>query len=130
MGALRVRHQQADEDLAEEARNPGHMHVHPCCANPPTQHQTVCPPPKRQGNPAGACEREEQLVSCRQVGQQQWRSKRVSEQEQRGIVGVVLVIVRRGVITASKHGEPKKVLTLNLWGFVKLEFRICFAVRP
>ena len=68
-GALRVRRQQEDESgardlhngLAEEARNPGLMHVHPCCRlqperlspDPPTQGRTVCPPPKRQGNPAG-----------------------------------------------------------------------------
>ena len=53
---------------------------------------------------------------------QQWRNKRVTEQEQRGIVGVVLVIVRRGVITAGEHGEPKKVLTLNLATAVLVTF--------
>ena len=52
-------------------------------------------------------EREGQLVECRQARQQHWRHKAVTEQEQRGIVGVVLVIVRRGVIAAGKSGEPK-----------------------
>ena len=56
-----------------------------------------------------AREREEQLVSCRQAGQQQWSNKRVTEQEQRGIIGVVLVTVRRGVITAGKHGATSSV---------------------
>ena len=64
-----------------------------------------------QGDPPS--ERERQLVDCRQARQQHWRHKGVTEQKQRSVVGDVLVIIGRGVITAGEHGEPKEVLTLN-----------------
>ena len=64
-----------------------------------------------QGEPAR--EREEQLVERRQAGQQHWRHDCVAEQQQRIVVGVVLVVIRRGVITAGEHGEPSAVLKLN-----------------
>ena len=64
-----MRRQQGDKSGArdfhngftEEACNSGLVHVHPCCRlqpgrlspDPPIQGQTVCPPPKQQGNPAG-----------------------------------------------------------------------------
>ena len=59
-----------------------------------------------QGEPAR--EREGQLVECRQARQQHWRHKGATEQEQRSVVGTVLV-----VIAAGEHGEPNEVLTLN-----------------
>ena len=62
-----------------------------------------------QGEPAR--EREGQLVSCRQAGQQHWRDKGVTDQEHGGTVSVVLVVVGRGVITIGEHGTPSDVLT-------------------
>ena len=59
-----------------------------------------------------ASEREGQLVERRQAGQQQWRHKGVTKRKQRIVVGVVLVVIGRGV-TAGEDGEPSEVLLLN-----------------
>ena len=108
------------DGLAEETRNPGLMYVHPCCMlqpgglslDLPTQGRSVWPPQRRRGGPAvdgegvhgePARERDEQLVSCGHARQQHWRNKGLSEQEHRGIVSFVLVVVGRGIIAANPH---------------------------
>ena len=62
---------------------------------------------KVQSEPAS--EREGELVERRQPGQQNWRHDGVAERQQRIVVGVVLVVIRSGVITAGEHGEPSEV---------------------
>ena len=37
----------------------------------------------------------------------------MTKQKQRIVVGVVLVVIGRGVITAGEHGEPSEFLKLN-----------------
>ena len=60
-----------------------------------------------------ASEREGELVERRQPGQQNWRHDGVAERQQRIVVGVVLVVIRSGVITAGENGEPNEVLKLT-----------------
>ena len=64
-----------------------------------------------EGEPAG--EREGELVKRRQRGQKHWRYDGVTNQE-RVIVRVVLVIVRRGVGATNPHGTARESLTMNL----------------
>ena len=105
----RVRPRKPSRLSRQRSAQPEVVHVHPCCGlkperlspDPPTQSGTKCSPQERQGSPA-----ELWLVEHRQAGQQHWRHKSVTEQKQRIAVGVVLVVIGRGVITAGEHGEP------------------------
>ena len=65
-----------------------------------------------EGKPAS--EREGELVKRRQRGQKHRRHDRVAKQEQRVIVRVVLVIVRRGVGAEAPHGTARESLS-RLW---------------
>ena len=65
-----------------------------------------------EGKPAG--ERKGKHIKRRQVGQEMRRHDDVSEQKQRVVVRVVLVVVRRGVGATSPQGTARGSLTLNL----------------
>ena len=58
-----------------------------------------------QGKPATQGDLE--LVQVREPGKQQRRDEGVRTQKQESVAGVVIVIVRRGVITAGPRGESR-----------------------
>ena len=120
----RVRPREPSRWSRRRSAQPKLVYVHPCCGlqperlspDPPAQGRTMCSLQKSQGSldfgesvqGEAASEREGQLVDCRQARQQQG----VTKQKHRSVVGVVLVVIGRGVI-AGEHGEPSEVLTLN-----------------
>ena len=65
-----------------------------------------------QGKPAA--EGDLELVHVSEPGKQHKRDEGVRAQEQQNVAGVVVVVVGRGVITASPHDAAGESLKLNL----------------
>ena len=108
----RIRPQERSQWYRQRIARPRHIHVHPYCRlRPEDSGQVLQPKVDRsvhlkslrvvllvfgrnvQGEPAS--KREGELAKRRQAGQQHWRHDGVAEQQQRIVVGIVLIIIGR-----------------------------------
>ena len=110
------------DGLAEEARNPRVMHIHPCwslegsaqilhlkvdrCGRLLLDDGKVV-----QGEPAASATSSSSVTD--KPDSSTGATRAWPKQEQRGLVSVVLVVVGRGVTAAGPHGEPNEDLTQN-----------------